>query len=83
MRPDAALLASDTQLLSKRKEIAEFMARENIPAIYPFREYASVGGLFIYGANISVLFERAADYLDKLSQRREGQQLARPAGHHF
>lgn len=66
LRPDAALLASDTQLLSKRKEIAEFMARENIPAIYPFREYASVGGLFIYGANISVLFERAADYLDKL-----------------
>ena len=66
LHPDAALLASDTQLLSKRKEIVEFMARENIPAIYPFREYASAGGLFIYGANISVLFERAADYLDKL-----------------
>ncbi|MGA9279794.1 MAG: ABC transporter substrate binding protein, partial [Pseudolabrys sp.] len=58
--------ASDTQLLSKRKEIAEFMASEKIPALYPFREYANVGGLFIYGANISVLFERAADYLDKL-----------------
>ena len=42
------------------------MAKERIPAIYPFREYADVGGLFIYGANISALFERAADYLDKL-----------------
>ncbi|MGB8744907.1 MAG: ABC transporter substrate-binding protein [Pseudolabrys sp.] len=66
LHPDAALIASDTQLLSKRKEIAEFMASEKIPALYPFREYANVGGLFIYGANISVLFERAAVYLDKL-----------------
>jgi putative ABC transport system substrate-binding protein len=65
-RPDAALLASDTQLLSKRKEIADFMAEQRIPAIYPFREYANVGGLFIYGANLSVLFEQAADYLDRL-----------------
>jgi putative ABC transport system substrate-binding protein len=65
-RPDAVLLASDTLMLSKRKEIADFMAANRIPAIYPFNEYAGVGGLFIYGANISVLFERAADYLDKL-----------------
>jgi putative ABC transport system substrate-binding protein len=42
------------------------MAQQRLPAIYPFREYASVGGLFIYGANLSVLFERAAEYLDKL-----------------
>jgi ABC-type uncharacterized transport system, periplasmic component len=42
------------------------MAANSIPAIYPFREYADVGGLLIYGANLSVLFERAADYLDRL-----------------
>ena len=65
-RPDAVLLASGTLLLSKRKEIADFMAEQRIPAIYPFREYAGVGGLFVYGANISVLFERAAEYLDRL-----------------
>src|SRR5262249_45560126 len=62
IRPDAVLLASATLLLSERKQIAEAMARSSIPAIYPFREYADVGGLFIYGANISVLFERAAGY---------------------
>ncbi len=65
-RPDAALLASDTLLLSERKRIVEFFAANRIPAIYPFREYAELGGLFIYGANLSVLFERAADYLDRL-----------------
>jgi putative ABC transport system substrate-binding protein len=66
MRPDAALLASDTLLLSERKQIVGAMATNGIPAIYPFREYVDAGGLFIYGANLSVLFERAADYLDKL-----------------
>ena len=66
LRPDAVLLASDILLLGERKQIAEAMATNGIPAIYPFREYADAGGLFIYGANISVLFERAADYLDRL-----------------
>jgi putative tryptophan/tyrosine transport system substrate-binding protein len=66
LRPDAVLLASDTLLLSERKQITEAMAKSHIPAIYPFREYADAGGLFIYGANLSILFERAADYLDKL-----------------
>ena len=66
LRPDAVLLASDTLLLSERKQIAESMAANAIPAVYPFREYADVGGLFIYCANISVLFESAAEYLDRL-----------------
>jgi hypothetical protein len=30
-------------MLSKRKEIADFMAANRIPAIYPFNEYAGVG----------------------------------------
>jgi putative ABC transport system substrate-binding protein len=65
-RPDAALLAPDTLLLSQRQQITQAFAISRIPAIYPFREYAEGGGLFIYGANLSILFERAADYLDKL-----------------
>jgi putative ABC transport system substrate-binding protein len=65
-RPDAALIASDTLLLSARKQIADSMAKNGIPAIYPFREYAEVGGFIIYGANISILFERAADYVHRI-----------------
>jgi putative ABC transport system substrate-binding protein len=34
--------------------------------VYPFREYAGVGGLVIHGANLSVLFERAAGYVDRI-----------------
>jgi putative ABC transport system substrate-binding protein len=64
--PDAALVAADTLLLSERRQIAEMMAANRILAIYAFKEFSDVGGLFIYGADLSVLFERAADYLDRL-----------------
>jgi putative ABC transport system substrate-binding protein len=65
-RPDAVLVASDTLLLSERQQIADAMAASRIPAIYPFREYAAVGGFVIYGANISNLFENAAVYVDRI-----------------
>jgi putative ABC transport system substrate-binding protein len=65
-RQDAALLASDTLLLSERKQIADAMAMNGIPAIYPFREYAEAGGFIAYGSNISLLFERSADYVRKI-----------------
>ena len=64
--PDAALITPDTLLLSRRTEIVGAMASHRIPAIYPFREYAEAGGMIIYGANLSILFERAAEYADKI-----------------
>jgi putative ABC transport system substrate-binding protein len=65
-RPDAALLASDILLLSERRQIVDTLGASKIPTIYPFREYAPVGGFIIYGANISVLFENAAIYVDRI-----------------
>ena len=65
-RPDVALLASDTLLLGERGQIVDTMAMTKIPAIYPFREYAEVGGFIAYGASISILFWRAADYVDRI-----------------
>jgi putative ABC transport system substrate-binding protein len=64
-RPDGVLVAPDL-LLSNRADIAEALAKSRLPAVYPFREYAGVGGLVIHGANLSVLFERAAGYVDRI-----------------
>jgi ABC-type uncharacterized transport system substrate-binding protein len=65
-RPEAVVVAADTLLLSSRREIVEALAKGNLPAIYPFREYSAVGGLLVHGANLSVLFERAAGYVDRI-----------------
>jgi putative ABC transport system substrate-binding protein len=64
--PDAAIIASDTLLLSERSKIVEAMGNHGIAAIYPFREYAEIGGLIIYGANIANSFERSADYVHRI-----------------
>ena len=65
-RPDGVLVAPDLFLLSQRTQIAAALANSKLPAVYPFREYAGVGGLMIHGANLGVLFERAAGYVDRI-----------------
>jgi putative tryptophan/tyrosine transport system substrate-binding protein len=65
-RPDGVVVAPDLLLLSKRTEISAALGASKLPAIYPFREYAAVGGLMIHGANLGVLSERAAGYVDRI-----------------
>jgi putative ABC transport system substrate-binding protein len=64
--PDGVLVAPDLFLLTQRSEIAAALAKYRLPAVYPFREYAGVGGLMIHGANVGILFERAAGYVDRI-----------------
>src|SRR5499427_5974923 len=65
-RPDGVLVAPDLVLLSQRRQIAAALANGKLPAVYPFREYIDAGGLMIHGANLGVLFERAAGYVDRI-----------------
>jgi ABC-type uncharacterized transport system substrate-binding protein len=65
-RPDGVLVAPDSLLLTQRREIAASLANSKLPAVYPFREYIDAGGLMIHGANLGVLFERAAGYVDRI-----------------
>jgi putative ABC transport system substrate-binding protein len=58
--------AADSLLLTHRKEIADALTESKLPAVYPFREYTEVGGLIIHGANLGVLFERAAGYVARI-----------------
>jgi ABC-type uncharacterized transport system substrate-binding protein len=51
-----------------RQRLAEFSLAEKIPAIYALREFVNAGGLISYGANISALYERAADYVDRIAK---------------
>jgi putative tryptophan/tyrosine transport system substrate-binding protein len=64
--PDGVLVAPDLLLLTRRREIATALAKSKLPAVYPFREYTEVDGLIIHGANLGILFERAADYVDRI-----------------
>jgi putative tryptophan/tyrosine transport system substrate-binding protein len=66
IRPDAVVVVPDTMLLIERQQIVDAFAASRLPAVYAFREFAEAGGLMVYGADLSLLFERAATYVDKV-----------------
>jgi putative ABC transport system substrate-binding protein len=53
-------------LLSQRQQIVAFAAKRRLPTIYPLRDYVEAGGLMAYVPDHVVMFQRAADYVDKI-----------------
>ena len=49
-----------------RDLIITLAARHKLPAVYPFREMVTAGGLVSYGPDISDSFRRAAGYVDRI-----------------
>jgi putative tryptophan/tyrosine transport system substrate-binding protein len=50
---DALIVSADFFLLSQHKQIVAAAAQQNLPAMYPWREYVSAGGMVSYGPNVS------------------------------
>jgi putative ABC transport system substrate-binding protein len=65
-RPDALLTLVDPVTFAMRASIAEFAARERLPAMYPSQDFVEAGGLISYGADIEDLFRRAPRYVDRI-----------------
>jgi putative ABC transport system substrate-binding protein len=65
-RPDALLTLVDPVTFAKRHLIAEFAAKELLPAMYAVREFVESGGLMSYGVDLRDLFRRGASYVDKI-----------------
>ena len=49
-----------------RSQIAALAAKNQLPAVYEFREFADAGGLMSYGVSFPDLARRAATYVDKI-----------------
>jgi putative ABC transport system substrate-binding protein len=65
-RPDALIIFVDSVTLSHRRQIAEFAARQRLPAIYQVKEFVEAGGLMSYGVNMIRQSRRTAVYVDKI-----------------
>jgi putative ABC transport system substrate-binding protein len=69
-RAGAVLVLSSPILEAHRTEVADFAAKNRLPAIYHATEYVEAGGLMFYGASIPDLYHRAATYVDKIFKGR-------------
>ena len=65
-RAQALVVVIDPLIVRYRGRIAELAAKNRLPAMYGFREFAEAGGLMAYGANVAELCRRAATYVDKI-----------------
>jgi putative ABC transport system substrate-binding protein len=63
---DALLVLSAGVFFRDRREIVEHSIRQGFPAAYSQSEFAEAGGLLTYGADLPLLFRRAADYADRI-----------------
>jgi putative ABC transport system substrate-binding protein len=65
--PNGGLIAMpDPFLLAHRAEITSLAARYRLPAVYPFRFFAELGGLLSYGNDLIDNFRSAATYADRI-----------------
>jgi putative ABC transport system substrate-binding protein len=60
------ILMPDSFVLTQRHLIIAQIAQQALPAIYPFRFFATAGGLMSYGANLAVQNRQAAGYIDRI-----------------
>ena len=63
---DGFICLTDAITWSQRTKIVNFTAKERLPAIYEFREFAELGGLMSYGASFPALWQRAAYFVDRI-----------------
>jgi putative tryptophan/tyrosine transport system substrate-binding protein len=63
---DALYVISDPVINTNRIRINTLALRALIPTMHSLREYVEVGGLISYGPNVSDMFRRAGELVDKI-----------------
>jgi ABC-type uncharacterized transport system substrate-binding protein len=65
-RAGALTVLTSAMLFEERKRLVDLVAKNRLPAVYPWREFVDAGGLMAYGPDLADLFRRAATYVDKI-----------------
>ena len=64
----AVLVLPDPLTVQAQRQIVLLSAKHRLPSMYAMLEVVDVGGLLAYGVETTVLFRRAAGYVDKILQ---------------
>jgi len=75
-RTDALVVLSSPTAYQFSSRLAQFVLRNRLPAISPFRPFATAGGLMSYGPDLDVYFGRVASMVDKVLRGAKPADLA-------
>ena len=64
-RADALIVFPSPMLFTERRRVVDLAAKHRLPAVYPWIEAVTAGGLLAYGPNLADLNRRAASHVDK------------------
>ena len=65
-KADALIVHSDPFFLNRREQLIALTTRHAVSAIFPFREYASAGGLISYSSNLAQLYREVGIYTGRI-----------------
>jgi putative ABC transport system substrate-binding protein len=60
------MVIPDPFMSNRSAQITSLTARHSLPAVFPFRYYAKLGGLLAYGSDQQDNYRRAAAYVDRI-----------------
>jgi putative ABC transport system substrate-binding protein len=66
LKPGALLVANDPLFNTHPEHLVGLAARYSLPAVYPWREYVTVGGLMSYGTSLRQLYRLAGTYVGRI-----------------
>jgi putative ABC transport system substrate-binding protein len=65
-RADALLVANDPFFFDRRDQLVAVAARNLVPAMYEWREFAAAGGLASYGTSFAGMYRRLGAYAGRI-----------------
>jgi putative tryptophan/tyrosine transport system substrate-binding protein len=65
-RPDALFIDIDPFFTSRRIQLVHLASHHRVPATYPLRQFAEVGGLISYGSNLTDAWRQVGVYTGRI-----------------
>ena len=66
MHANGVVVFGSAMFFGHRRRLVNLVARNQLPAVYPQKEFVDDGGLMSYGPDLADLFRRTATYVDKI-----------------